>query len=46
MRTGFSPQPFKRDGRQRLPRADPRPEGAPNVLLMLFDDVGFGASNA
>jgi hypothetical protein len=22
------------------------PEGGPNVLLMLFDDVGFGASNA
>lgn len=26
VRTGFSPQPFKPDGRQRLPRADPRPQ--------------------
>lgn len=22
------------------------PEGAPNVLLVLFDDMGFGASSA
>jgi hypothetical protein len=32
VRTGFSPQPFKRDGRQRLPRADPRPRGSAERL--------------
>jgi hypothetical protein len=45
VRTGFPPQPFETDVKDSKPNfLEPihAPEGAPNVLLLLLDDAGFG----
>ena len=46
------PQPFKgkiertaKESTTDFPKAITAPKGAPNVLLILTDDVGFGASS-
>ncbi len=47
------PQPFKgtinlraKDSKSDFPQPLQAPKGAPNVLLVLLDDVGFGATSA
>ena len=49
----YPPPPFKgiigrttADSKSDFPQPVTAPEGAPNVLLILTDDVGFGASSA
>ena len=46
------PQPFKgivnlraKDSKSDFPQPVQAPKGAPNVLLVLLDDVGFGATS-
>lgn len=48
----IAPEPFNgtvglrsRDSKPDFPRAVTAPAGAPNVVLVLLDDVGFGASS-
>jgi hypothetical protein len=47
------PKPFKeqiglsvQDSRSDFPQPVQAPKGAPNILLVLLDDVGFGAASA
>ncbi|NLT30750.1 MAG: sulfatase-like hydrolase/transferase, partial [Propionibacterium sp.] len=45
-RTTLPPTPGTSDGRFTSPSVAASPQGTPNVLILLFDDMGYAASSA